>query len=209
MMGNTRFSVHRLFMIMERRLQQNPEWTTKYIAFMRDYINDGHMQRAVNIPQQYPIEVFFPHHVFAADKKFRVVFNGSHPSSSGLSFNEVQYAGPRLQEVLHVRVITFRMFKIALNADIKKMFRQVAVNPKQYNLQKISWRESPDDPIEEYQITRVPYGFTCASYVSVRALQQCARIIWTRFHWVSILNRFYMDDYLDSMNAMEQAIETR
>lgn len=92
-LGDTRESVLRLFFAMERRLVRNPEWHQKYIDFMEA---DGHMQKAVQVDAQYRTRVYIPHHALPADRKFRVVFNGSHTSRSGVSFNEAQYTGPRL-----------------------------------------------------------------------------------------------------------------
>lgn len=67
----------------------------------------------------------------------------------------------------------FRMGRIGLTADVKKMFRQAEIAPDQYDLQRIFWRESANEPIREYQLRVVTYGTKSASYLAVRAMQQC------------------------------------
>lgn len=209
--GDTKVQARKLFSHLERRMQKTPEIWAKYVNFIEDYIADGHMQLAVKTPQKYNMEVFIPHHALGEDKKFRVVFNASHPSDTGLSINEAQFKGPRLQDDLEIQIIRFRMRKIGIGADVAKMFRMVAVHPSYWDMQKIYWRKTPDEPIQEYQITRVPYGCTYAAYVSVKAMQQCAKDHANEFPLASkaMLNNFYMDDFWASLDTVAEAREMR
>lgn len=78
------------------------------------------------------IRIYIPHHALSADKKFRIVFNGSAENEAGITFNDAQYAGPRLQGDLVDLITRFRRGMVALSVDIKKMFRQVRIAPEQY-----------------------------------------------------------------------------
>lgn len=162
--GNTRETVLKLFYNMERRLENNPECKAKYVEFMRAYEADGHMQVAVDVPGYEGPFVYIPHHPLPADKKFRVVFNGSMRSSTKMSLNDLQCEGPRLQKLLFQLVVQFRIGRVAMSADIKKMFRQVRIVPNQYNLQRIVFRETPKEPLREYQLTVVTYGLRSSPY---------------------------------------------
>ena len=69
-------------------------------------------------------EVYYiPHHV-AKTSKFRVVFDGSVKTSSGVSLNDILLNGPRVQEELTSIVMRFRTHRIALTTDITKMYRK-------------------------------------------------------------------------------------
>lgn len=210
-LGNTREGVMRMFYNMERRLERNPEWKEKYVEFMRAYANDGHMQLAQEVPDYTGPYNYIPHHALPADKKFRIVFNGSFASSTGVSFNDLQCAGPRIQKVLFQQIIQFRVGKYAMTADVKKMFRQVRISPKQYNLQRIFWRESSKLPLREYQLTVVTYGLRSSAYVSVKAMMQCGKENEEEFPLAAeaISGKFYMDDYLESDHSLDKAIEKR
>lgn len=59
-------------------------------------------------------------------------------------------------------------------ADIKEMYRQILVHPKDRELQKILWRTGGGDPVKEYQLNTVTYGLSCAPYLAIRTLQQLA-----------------------------------
>lgn len=169
------------------------------------------MQEAMDVSGSDGLRIYIPHHALAADKKFRVVFNGSAASSTAMTFNETQCAGPRLQGELFELIHQFRRGKIAMSGDIKKMFRQVRIAPEQYDKQRIFWRESPKHLLKEYQLTVVTYGLKCSPYLSVKAMQQCGKDHAGEFPMAAraIANKFYMDDYLDSVDTLEEAQETR
>lgn len=210
-LGDTREIAQRVFFSMERRLQRNPEWREKYIAFMREYQADGHMQVAQETPSATGMRVYIPHHALSSDKKYRIVFNGSAANASGLTFNDTQCTGPRLQGDLVDLVVRFRRGKVALSADVKKMFRQVRIAPEQLDYQRILWREGPDRPLLEYQLTVVTYGLKCSPYISVKAMQQNGKDHATEYPLAAraIANDFYMDDYLGSVDSLAEAQQTR
>lgn len=92
---------------LERRLSKNPVLRGRYIDFMREYEDLGHMRRAektvdINSPYYY-----IPHH--AVLKKFRVVFDASAVTTNGLSFNNIQFAGPKVQDDLYAIILQFRL----------------------------------------------------------------------------------------------------
>ncbi|GIX68065.1 hypothetical protein CEXT_150251 [Caerostris extrusa] len=91
---------------------------------MEDYLKLVHMEL---IPENeidvQPIPVFIFHITQFPTKsgdKFRVVFDGSAKSSTGVSLNDKLMVGPQLQADLTTILIRFRMHKIAMTADIEK-----------------------------------------------------------------------------------------
>lgn len=157
---------------MERRALNDPELRSKYIQFMRDYESDGHMKRVQTLYDETKPMYYIPHHALSPPRKFRVVFNASAPTSTGVSFNDIQLPGPRLQEDLCHQITNFRLYQVA-DADVKKMFRQIGIVPEQYDYQRIFWRENESQPVNEYVLTRVTYGMTSSAYNAVKAMQQC------------------------------------
>ncbi|XP_017477979.1 PREDICTED: uncharacterized protein LOC108367793 [Rhagoletis zephyria] len=155
---------------------------------------------------------YIPHH--AVTSKFRVVFNASAPTSSGVSLNDVQLVGPALQDSLGSILLRFRRFRVAITADIEKMFRQVLVAPEHRDYQRIIWRESPADDIRVYRLKTITYGMACSPYNAVRTLQQCA---YDNYGSVpdrrqAVLARdailtFYVDDFLTSCESASDAVE--
>lgn len=210
-LGESRAIAERQFRWMEKQRMQNGIVREKYVQFMREYEALGHMREAVDVPNDHGKKLYITHHALPAERKFRVVFNASQKTSKGTTFNSIQYAGPRLQQDLHELVTRFRRHRVAVTADIVKMFRQVRIVPEQYDLQRILWRENPNEPIKEYQMTVITYGMTASAYNAVRAMQQCGedhRIQYPKAY-DAISKGFYMDDYVDSFNSIGEAIDTR
>ncbi|GFS66717.1 integrase catalytic domain-containing protein [Trichonephila clavipes] len=101
--------------------------------------------------------LYLPHHGVVRDisctTKLRVVFDASSKTSSGLSLNDMLMVGPRVQPELFPILIQFRIFSVAICADVDKMFRQIKVHEEDVDWQRILWRDSPTEPIREYRLT--------------------------------------------------------
>ncbi|GFY40001.1 integrase catalytic domain-containing protein [Trichonephila inaurata madagascariensis] len=83
-----------------------------------------------------PINYYLPHHGVLKSQynstKLRVVFDGSAPTTSGRSLDDILLSG-RVQEDVFNIMLRFRKHKIVLTEDIKQMFRQILINPTQRN----------------------------------------------------------------------------
>ncbi|XP_017485564.1 PREDICTED: uncharacterized protein LOC108374105 [Rhagoletis zephyria] len=202
----------RQFYWLERRLIADPSLREKYVSFMREYAELDHMER-VEPPHNHSGCYYIPHHAVAV--KFRVVFNASAPTTTGVSLNDIQLVGPTLQDPLINILFRFRRYRVAVTADIEKMFRQVLVATAHRDYQRIIWREYPSDELAVYRLKTVTYGMACSPYDAVRALQQCAN---DNYHAVpdehqateareAILNAFYVDDFLTSCEDATKAVE--
>ncbi|XP_011067910.1 PREDICTED: uncharacterized protein LOC105154245 [Acromyrmex echinatior] len=106
--------------------------------------------------------------------KFRVVFDGSCKTTTRLLLNDIENRDTPLQENLFSILVRFRTFKIALTIDIAKMYRQILIDSTQTPLQRIFWRESPDEPIKTFELLTVTYGTSSASFLAIRALRKLA-----------------------------------
>ncbi|XP_048002426.1 uncharacterized protein LOC125238969 [Leguminivora glycinivorella] len=79
------------FLSVERRLEPNPTLKDLYVDFLDEYESLGHMSKCMG--GEHGVSCFLPHHGVLRDStttKLRVVFNGSAPTTSGKSFNDIQ-----------------------------------------------------------------------------------------------------------------------
>ncbi|GFS97467.1 integrase catalytic domain-containing protein [Trichonephila clavipes] len=106
--------------------------------------------------------------------------------------------GPRVQPELFPILIQFRIFSVAICADVEKMFRQIKVHEEDVDWQRILWRDSPTEPIREYRLTTVTYGTSSAPFLSTRTLRQLAIDEQENYPAASraTLSHFYVDDLL-------------
>lgn len=154
-LGSSRAVALRRYAMQEEKCRKNATYKENYDKFMQEMLDLGHMVEATQPPKPNEQVYYIPHHGIFSSKSFRVVFDGSCKTSNGLSLNDAQFVGPRLQRDLREILIRFRRNEFAVSADIRKMFRQVLLTPDQWNLQRIFWRPDKNGPVKEYCIVTV------------------------------------------------------
>ncbi|RVE43851.1 hypothetical protein evm_011519 [Chilo suppressalis] len=205
-LGNSYEVAKNRFLSLERKLERNVEYKQMYHEFINEYIGLGHMTRVAGCPQP---NYFLPHHGVVRDDsvttKLRVVFNASQPTSSGKSLNDIQMTGPPLQSDLFALLLRFRQYQYVACADIEKMFRQVLVQEDQRNLQMILWRESPSEPL--LHISSTPLRTEPRLHPnSMRCVRQLGHECTSAEIAHTILNNFYVDDYLVGHNNKTELV---
>lgn len=208
--GSSRQIALKRFFMLEKRLQRDKEFRDQYIKFMREFKS---MEHITPIRQNDDINgkmiYHIPHHGIKSDDKFRVVLDASCKTDKNMSLNDVQLVGERLQRDLKEIIMSFRLHAVALCAEISKMYRQVKIVPEQWDLQRIFWRESPTQPIGEYQINRVIYGMASAAHCAIRAMTEGAKAFESDYpDAVRVINNdFYVDDAITGADSVQNAIK--
>ncbi|GFT24246.1 integrase catalytic domain-containing protein [Trichonephila clavipes] len=156
--------------------------------------------------------LYLPHHGVrdtSCTTMLRVVFDASSKTSSGVSLNDLLMVGPRVQPELFPILIQFRIFSVAICADVEKMFRQIKVHVEDVDWQRILWRDSPTEPIREYLLTTVTHGTSSAPFFSTRTLRQLAIDEQENYPAASraTLSHFYVDHLLSGSATKKGAIQ--
>lgn len=209
-LGDSRKQAEKRFLNLEQKLQLNPELKNRYIQFLSEYEELGHMTKVRNINNS-TISYFMPHRGVLRENrlttKLRVVFDASAVTTSGYSFNDLQMVGPTIQEDILSILLRFRKHRFVVSGDIAMMYRQVLVVPEQRQLQRILWRENIDDELGVYELNTVTYGTAAASYLAIRSLYQLGIEIREVMPDIAkIIERdFYVDDLLTGADSIEEA----
>jgi hypothetical protein len=157
--------------------------------------------------------MYLPHHAVlkpsSSTTKLRVVFNGAAVSSNGISLSDKLLVGPKTQRNLVDILLSFRKFKIAMVADIEKMYRQVLIHEKDRSLQRIIWRSSSSEPFNHFNLKTVTYGTTSAPFLATRALKELTNEFKNQYPLAesALLNNFYVDDFLGGANSEDEAVQ--
>ncbi|GFX38671.1 integrase catalytic domain-containing protein [Trichonephila clavipes] len=150
---------------------------TLYKEFMNEYELLGHMEEIKNETLD-KINYYIPHHsVYKPEKTFtplRVVFDASAKTTSGFSLNSILLNGGIIQQDFFSIVSRFRKHEYAFGADIKKLYRQILVDPNQRDLQRNMWKTSADAPVKTYKLATVTYGTVSAPFLATRTLKALA-----------------------------------
>ena len=173
---------------------------------MEEYSSLGHMKQ-IEFSENDSNVYYLPHHCVerpdAKTTKLRVVFNASFQTTSGVSLNDILMVGPVVQDDLVSIILRFRMHQFVFSVDCKKMYRQIQVHPSDRDLQRIIWRNSPDEAIQVFQLTTVTYGTSPASYIATKCLNVLASEEAQNFPLASAaICDFYMDDCMTGGNDL-------
>lgn len=206
-LGNSAVRAQQCLKSMIRRLDKNCYLSTLYHAFMKEYEDLGHMVRAPIFSSVK--EYYLPHHgVLKEDNvttKLRVVFNGSSPTTSGTSLNDLQHIGPKIQKDIADVLLWIRKHKLIFTTDISKMYRQIKVHEDDWDLQRIYWLDKTLNMVP-YHLTTVTYGTRSAPFLAVRTMIQLVKDEGYRFPLAvdPILKGRYVDDIFGGADTLEQ-----
>ncbi|XP_029678862.1 uncharacterized protein LOC115244965 [Formica exsecta] len=200
--GSSRPHAEKLFNLSLRRFCDKPEVAKEYGEFMSDYQRLVHMKPAPAARSQIEQSVYLPHHGVIRESssttRLRVVFNASSVTSNGTSLNDHLNAGPKLQTDLMSVILQWRRYKYVYSSDIAKMYRQIHIDARDIDYQRILWKSSLSEPLIDYQLLTVTYGMSCAPFLALRVLKQL--VIDESQHFplaVPILSdNIYVDDLL-------------
>ena len=141
--------------------------------------------------------------------KLRFVFDAAANIGS-TSLNDALLPGPDLLNPLVGVLIRFRQYTVAFAADIKEMFHQINIRRDLQPAQRFLWRSpgttwSPDTYVMQVMIFGAVSSPCSAQYV----MRKNAEEQGGEFPDVqqATSNNYYMDDYLDSMPTVEEAVK--
>ena len=166
---------------------------------------------AHKVKQQSDKECYLPNHLVIKPNKpgkVRRVLNGA-ANFHGTSLNKSLLTGPDLlQNLIHV-LLRFRQHQFAVSAAIEGMFLQVGVDDCDQPTLRFLWREDHTTKVVVYQYTRHKFGAKDSPICANCVLQRTARDNVSQYPEASkaVLENFYMDDYLDSVESPEKALK--
>ena len=137
------------------------------------------------------------------------MFNGSSKTPSSVSLNDLLHVGPNLLRNPIDLICTWRRYKVALTADIEKMFRQIGLDVDDQEFQSILWRFRTDEPVRVYRLTTVTYGLSCSPFLAIRTLLQLAADHENAFPVAAkaVLEEMYSDNLLSGVHCTGEAAQ--
>ncbi|GFY12139.1 PHD finger protein 12 [Trichonephila clavipes] len=208
-LGNSKDIAIRRLNSLWKRLSRDSSYLSLYAEFLKEYEELGHLERVVESSEP-PTHYYIPHHgVLRPEKlttKLRIVFNGSSPTTTGISLNDILLKGEVKEDVFET-ISRFRRHKFAFTTDIQKIYRQILINPDQQDLQRIIWKHGLDAEILTYRLKTVTYWLSNAPFLAIRTLQQLAKDEKSRFPLASetLLYDTCMDDIVSGAPDLETA----
>ena len=156
------------------RHQKQPDLYRWYNDFINEFIKLGHMEEVPAKETLLPTEksCYLSHHCVFKDSstttKLRAVFDGSAETTRGISLNDRLMVGPKIQKDLFSILIHFRMYPVALSADIAKLYRQVQLDADDKGNHRLLWKEPNSTDIETFRMTLVTYEIASFAFHTIR-----------------------------------------
>ena len=119
--------------------------------------------------------------------------------------------GPTVHPSLVDVLLRFRTHRIAMVADISKMYRAVELPPSDRDFHRFVWRDKPNDALQDYRMTRVTFGVSSSSFVANMCVKRNAADYSHKYPLASriVNDSFYVDDCLAGADSVEEGIEVQ
>lgn len=182
---------------------------------IEEYFQMGHAEKVPVLDLHKPVEQVFylPMHAVRKESstttKVRAVFDASAKSSTGVSLNDLLLVGPTIHFSLVDVLLRFRFYRIALTADISKMYRAIELVQSDKDLHRFVWRQSPEEPLQDFRMTRVTFGVSASSCAANMSVKQNSLGFSSDYPLAaSVVDKsFYVDDCLSGADTPEEAFE--
>ncbi|XP_062713890.1 uncharacterized protein LOC134290723 [Aedes albopictus] len=199
---------------LERKLQKDPNLKKRVHEQILDYERKGYAHRAT-ISELTSVEAdlvwYLPLDVVTNSRKpgkIRLIWDAA-AKVGDVSFNSRLLKGPDLLTPLPRVLYQFRQYPVAVCADIMEMFHQIRIRTPDCQSQRFLFRENPSDPPQVYVMDVATFGATCSPASAQFIKNLNADEFSNDFPRAAVAIKYhhYVDDYLDSFESVNEAVE--
>ncbi|XP_062714303.1 uncharacterized protein LOC109417163 [Aedes albopictus] len=199
---------------LDRKLERSPALKENVCRQIEEYQSKGYAHKATEVelaetPQG--TAWYLPLNVVVNPRKpgkVRLVWDAA-ASVNGISLNSELLKGPDMLVPLPRVICHFRKRPIAFGGDIQEMYHQIRIRSEDKQAQRFLFRANSDEAPQVYVMDVATFGSTCspssAQYVKNLNAEQYSEQYPEAA--VAIVKRHYVDDYYDSVDTVEEAIQ--
>ena len=204
----------RRFRNLNDRFKKKPELEDKYRAAMEEYISLGYAEKVDENEHSVVGRIHYLAHQAVLKEtrestQVRIVFDTSEKSNTQGYLNQHLYPGPTLQPHLNSIIMRFRLYNIAVTADIKKMFLNINIKPEDRNVLRFFWQKKNQENYSIYRNTVLPFGLNCSSFIAIATVHKHVEKYEKEFPNVvkELKYSMYVDDLLSGADTEEEALK--
>ena len=198
---------------LEHSLRKDPIKREHFISFMGQMLEKRHAEiapRVINGEECWYLPIFGVYHPKKKDQ-IRVVFDSS-AKYENTSLNDALLSGPDLTNSLLGILLRFRKERVAVTADIEKMFYGFLVKEGHRNFLRFLWYRDndPSKDLIEYRMRVHVFGNSPSPAIATYGLHLIAGESESQFGSdirEFIEKDFYVDDGLVSLPTAEEAVD--
>ncbi|XP_065085443.1 uncharacterized protein LOC135707528 [Ochlerotatus camptorhynchus] len=199
---------------LERKFEANPCLAEQVRNQIADYERKGYAHKAsltelTSIPANRVW--YLPLGVVTSLKKpgkIRLIWDAAAKIGEA-SFNSKLLEGPDLLTPLPKVLCQFRQFPVAVSGDLMETFHQLGIRYPDCLSQRFVFRDRPSDYPQVYIMDVATFGSTCSPASALYVKNLNAQEFSNKFPRAAetIINKHYVDDYLDSFRTVQEAID--
>ena len=213
-LGFSRPTAFHRFVWNERSLQKKGK-LPDYQKALWEYIRMDHAEVIPKQDVEASIDQTFylpSHGVVKANStttKLRVVFDGSAKTSTKVSLNDTLLPTPNLYPLLTDVLLEFRTHHIAVTGDIHKMFREIALDKRDWDMHRFLAKDPDTNRLHNCRMKRLTFGIASSPFLATRVLHQMADDYQDKYPEAAAMVKksFYVDDCLTGANTPEEALQ--
>ncbi|XP_038106615.1 uncharacterized protein LOC119766248 [Culex quinquefasciatus] len=198
---------------LEKKLSKNPELAENVRRQITEYQLKEYAHKATpkELSDSDPRKVWYiPLSVVVNPRKskVRLVWDAA-ASVNGVSLNSQLLKGPDLLVSLIEVLCRFRERPVAFGGDLQEMYHQVRIRSEDKQAQRFLFRDNPTLKPDVYVMDVATFGAT-SSPASAQFVKNKNAAEFAHVHpeaAAAIIQRHYVDDYFDSADTEEEAIE--
>lgn len=178
-LGESRSQAVRRFVSFERSIHAKGLFA-EVQKVMEEYFEQVHAEEVppADLEKSHEEVFYLPIHIVFKESstttKIRAVFDASAATSTGISLNSTLMVGPTVHPSLVDVLIRFRCHRIALIADVSRMYRAILLDEGDKDLHRFVWRSSPNEQLRDYRMTRITFGVSASSFTANMCVKQNA-----------------------------------
>ncbi|HIE76156.1 MAG TPA: hypothetical protein EYP93_08200, partial [Gammaproteobacteria bacterium] len=193
---------------MEQKLSRSKEIKEAVDSTFEDYLKKGWIIPVAKGDEQrgHYLSHFVVSKTTRTTTKHRIVFNCAQKFAhqhTRKSLNDAILTGPKMHTDIVPVLLRFRRHKIAMAADISKMYLHFQLKPSDQLFHRFIWKGKP------YQFTRWQFGNKSAPCVALTAVAYHASKCPDEAVRVALKESLYVDDFMPSSRTLAEAIALR
>ncbi|XP_062713565.1 uncharacterized protein LOC134290436 [Aedes albopictus] len=204
----------RRMVALERKLAKDSFLDGKVREQIAEYVEKGYAHRitAEELESTEPGRVWYlPLGVVRNPRKpgkVRLIWDAA-ARVEGVSLNDRMLKGPDLLAALPTILTRFRQKQIAFCGDIREMFHQFLIRPRDRQAQRFIFREHPDEDPQTFVMDVATFGAACSPCIAQYLKNKNAKEYAEQFPEAAkaVIENHYVDDYLDSVDTVEEAVK--
>ncbi|GFY12061.1 integrase catalytic domain-containing protein [Trichonephila clavipes] len=196
-----------------RKMQNDKVLYSEYCKVLKNYLDEGIIKKVTNpfISTNNPV-FYLPHQVIIKNEslttKLRIVFDASALEEKQLSWNDCLFHGVNLNPNILDLLISFRLNKIAILADVEKEFLQISLAPKDKDVVRFLIDDG-ENGVKVYRFNRVLFGLNASPFLLAASIKTHIGKYMEKYpDTVRTLDHcFYVDDLVTTEDDAKSAFD--